>query len=45
VLARRMSFEGHGSNQPVATNSTAAGRSKNRRVEVVLPRINPVPNP
>src|SRR4051812_32513440 len=45
VLARRMSFEGYGSNEPLATNSTAAGRSKNRRVEVVLPRINPVPNP
>ena len=37
--------EGYGSNEPIATNSTASGRSKNRRVEVVLPRINPVPNP
>jgi chemotaxis protein MotB len=45
VLPRRMSFEGYGSNEPLATNSTASGRSKNRRVEVVLPRINPVPNP
>jgi chemotaxis protein MotB len=45
VLPRRMSFEGYGSNEPIATNSTAGGRSKNRRVEVVLPRINPVPNP
>jgi chemotaxis protein MotB len=45
VLPRRMSFEGYGSNEPIATNSTASGRSKNRRVEVVLPRINPVPNP
>src|SRR3954454_21270490 len=45
VMQRRLSFEGYGSNEPLATNSTTSGRSKNRRVEVVLPRINPVPNP
>jgi chemotaxis protein MotB len=43
VLSRRVSFSGYGSNQPIASNSTAAGRSKNRRVEVVLSRINPPP--
>jgi chemotaxis protein MotB len=43
VLSRRVSFSGYGSNEPIATNSTAAGRSKNRRVEVVLSRINPLP--
>ena len=41
VLSRRVSFTGFGSNEPIATNSTAAGRSKNRRVDVVLSRINP----
>jgi chemotaxis protein MotB len=43
VNSRRVSFTGYGSNEPIATNSTAAGRSKNRRVEVVLSRINPLP--
>jgi chemotaxis protein MotB len=43
VLSRRLSFQGYGENEPIATNSTAGGRSKNRRVEVVLPRINPIP--
>ena len=43
VLSRRVSFSGFGSNEPIATNSTAVGRSKNRRVEVVLSRINPPP--
>jgi len=43
VNSRRVSFSGYGSNEPIATNSTAAGRSKNRRVEVVLSRINPLP--
>jgi flagellar motor protein MotB len=43
VNARRVSFSGFGSNEPIATNSTAAGRSRNRRVEVVLSRINRPP--
>jgi chemotaxis protein MotB len=43
VNSRRVSFSGFGSNEPIATNSTATGRSKNRRVEVVLSRINPQP--
>jgi chemotaxis protein MotB len=43
VNPRRVSFSGFGSNEPIATNSTAAGRSRNRRVEVVLSRINRPP--
>jgi chemotaxis protein MotB len=39
VLANRMSFQGFGSEIPVDTNSTAEGRAKNRRVEIVLSRI------
>jgi chemotaxis protein MotB len=39
VLARRVSFSGFASQEPIASNSTADGRSKNRRVEVVLTRI------
>jgi chemotaxis protein MotB len=40
VNPRRMSFTGYGSTMPLASNATAAGRSKNRRVDVVLTRIN-----
>jgi chemotaxis protein MotB len=40
VLARRIALAGHGSQEPIATNSSPEGRSKNRRVEVVLTRIN-----
>jgi chemotaxis protein MotB len=40
VNPRRMSFTGYGSTTPIDTNATAAGRSKNRRVDVVLSRIN-----
>jgi chemotaxis protein MotB len=43
VLARRLTLEGYGDNEPIATNTTAAGRSKNRRVEVVLTRIHNTP--
>jgi chemotaxis protein MotB len=39
INPRRMSFTGYGSTLPIADNSTAAGRSKNRRVDVVLSRI------
>jgi len=31
-----MTVEGHGSNQPVAPNTTDAGKARNRRVEIVL---------
>jgi outer membrane protein OmpA-like peptidoglycan-associated protein len=36
VAQKRMSSEGYGSNLPVAPNTTAEGRSKNRRVEIIL---------
>jgi chemotaxis protein MotB len=39
VLERRMSLAGFGAEQPAATNSTAAGRARNRRVVVVLNRL------
>jgi len=39
VLSARMSLQGYGSQVPVDSNSTADGRAKNRRVEVVLSRI------
>lgn len=36
VARRRLSTHGFGENRPIADNSTAAGRSKNRRVEVIV---------
>ncbi|MEX8496022.1 OmpA family protein [Sphaerotilus sp.] len=36
VLATRISIEGKGEHQPVADNSTADGRARNRRVEIFL---------
>jgi outer membrane protein OmpA-like peptidoglycan-associated protein len=36
VAAARMTTIGHGETQPVADNSTAAGKSLNRRVEVAI---------
>jgi chemotaxis protein MotB len=43
VLSRRLSLKGYGSEDPVATNSTPEGRSRNRRVDVVLTRLHPKP--
>jgi type VI secretion system protein ImpK len=34
----RVSTEGYGDAQPIASNDTAEGKSQNRRVEVVIPR-------
>jgi type VI secretion system protein ImpK len=34
----RVTAEGYGDAQPIASNSTAAGKSQNRRVEVVIQR-------
>lgn len=39
VSKNRLMTEGRGESQPVATNKTAAGRRKNRRVEIVIKPI------
>jgi chemotaxis protein MotB len=39
VLNRRLTLSGYGANDPIATNTTPDGRSKNRRVDVVLTRL------
>lgn len=36
VAANRISIDGRGSHQPVADNSTAAGRAMNRRIEIFV---------
>lgn len=36
IAARRLSYEGRGDTTPVADNGTAAGRAKNRRVEIFI---------
>jgi chemotaxis protein MotB len=43
VLKRRLSLAGFADEAPVATNATAAGRSRNRRVEIVLTGIHQEP--
>jgi outer membrane protein OmpA-like peptidoglycan-associated protein len=36
VDAQRISTEGHGAKQPIADNTSEAGRAKNRRIEIYL---------
>jgi len=36
VPEERLSVEGHGEKDPIATNDTPEGRANNRRVEIVL---------
>ena len=36
VSASRITYSGRGYNEPITTNSTAAGRAQNRRVEIVI---------
>ena len=38
VAPGRLAASGYGSNHPLTTNATAAGRARNRRVEIVLTR-------
>jgi chemotaxis protein MotB len=39
VSPKRTSLSGYASQHPVATNTTAAGRARNRRVEIILSRL------
>ena len=39
----RLGAVGYADLHPIASNATAAGRARNRRVEIVLMRLNPVP--
>jgi chemotaxis protein MotB len=43
VLQKRLSLAGFAAEVPAATNSTVAGRARNRRVDVVLSRVHPEP--
>jgi chemotaxis protein MotB len=43
VGAGRLGAVGYADLHPIASNATAAGRALNRRVEIVLMRLNPVP--
>ena len=45
VAASRLAATGYADLHPLASNATAAGRAKNRRVEIVLNRIYPATNP
>jgi len=45
VPANRLSVAGYGSELPVASNATPAGRAANRRVEIVFQRKYPTPSP
>ena len=39
----RLGAVGYADLHPIDSNATAAGRARNRRVEIVLMRLNPVP--
>jgi chemotaxis protein MotB len=43
VSAGRLAAAGYAALHPVDSNGTAAGRARNRRVDIVLMRLNPVP--
>jgi chemotaxis protein MotB len=43
VNANRLGAAGYADLHPLASNATAAGRALNRRVEIVIERLNPVP--
>ncbi len=44
LAARRFGAAGYADLHPIATNATAAGRARNRRVEIVLQRRHPLPS-
>jgi chemotaxis protein MotB len=44
VGRQRLAAAGYADTHPVATNATAAGRALNRRVEIVIMRLNPPPS-
>ena len=44
ISESRLSAAGYADQFPVASNATAAGRARNRRVQIVLQRINPDPS-
>ena len=41
AAATRVSYEGRGENDPMASNATPEGRSRNRRVEFLVPAEKP----
>ena len=41
ISPSRVTATGNAEQHPVESNATAAGRARNRRVEIVLQRINP----
>jgi len=41
VAAQRIEVQGHGSSEPVASNATAEGRARNRRVEIFVAEHQP----
>jgi chemotaxis protein MotB len=41
VAQQRLAAAGYAALHPVATNTTAAGRARNRRVDIVLQRLYP----
>jgi chemotaxis protein MotB len=43
VSAERLAAAGYAALHPVDSNATATGRARNRRVDIVLMRLNPVP--
>ncbi|HJS94343.1 MAG TPA: OmpA family protein [Solirubrobacteraceae bacterium] len=43
VSAERLAAAGYAALHPVDSNASAAGRARNRRVDIVLMRLNPVP--
>jgi chemotaxis protein MotB len=45
VVAQRLAAAGYADLHPVSSNTTAVGRARNRRVDIVLQRLYPAPTP